>query len=441
MDKEHNSDGDIPRLEVYLKKSVLIDDEGNRQEFTEGQPTKEAIARWKQIREALAGGYLDQLVESCRQPDAITEPIEEEYTELLDRLVNAVTSEVGRAITGLTFLQLTVKSINPEQTVRLHKAGGRGQNFSWQDGIPMRVLDANFITPILRKYDLIRLNKDGLFMTRSLAENYPYSQLYKAAMRGAREEWVKIVDAIESGKLDPKLTLMHLIAKLMNRTQSFQESAEKTLAAVSKVAERGLGLEEASRFVLSFVDSSTYSARLFEVAMHSLFQVLEDAKVLPGHLKALSQMRSANKKHGNIGDIEVTVMQDSLEIMESWDAKYGKPYLREELEELHDKLRSHSETGFAGFVVDREPNLKEEIAKRIDELMQLHGVEIRVAGFSDWVQEQAKRSGLDEREFSGQWLMAFAETLCQRRRDRAPLDEPADAWVAELGNYARGWKG
>ncbi len=37
-------------------------------------------------------------------------------------------------------------------------------------------------------------------------------------------------------------------------------------------------------------------------------------------------MRSANKKHGNIGDLEVL---EKSNIIEAWDAKYGKAYLRD----------------------------------------------------------------------------------------------------------------
>ena len=35
--------------------------------------------------------------------------------------------------------------------------------------------------------------------------------------------------------------------------------------------------------------------------------------------------------------------------IESWDAKYGKTYLRDELEELNDKLKSHPQTTLVGF--------------------------------------------------------------------------------------------
>jgi hypothetical protein len=119
--------------------------------------------------------------------------------------------------------------------------------------------------------------------------------------------------------------------------------------------------------------------------MHSLFQVLEDnGGFEEGFLKKLSQMRSANKKHGKIGDIEITSgKRDSLHILEAWDAKYGKAYLRDEMEELHEKLQEHPETRLAGFVVDANPNLKPEIKRRVEELEQNHNVRIEIVEFDD----------------------------------------------------------
>ncbi|WP_223824082.1 hypothetical protein, partial [Candidatus Enterovibrio escicola] len=90
-----------------------------------------------------------------------------------------IPARIGR---GFTAILLTIKSICSEQSIRLHKGSAGGSTFSWKNGIPMRVLDKKYNTPVLRKYDLIRMNADGVFMTRSLAENYPYSELYKAAI-------------------------------------------------------------------------------------------------------------------------------------------------------------------------------------------------------------------------------------------------------------------
>ena len=108
------------------------------------------------------------------------------------------------------------------------------------------------------------------------------------------------------------------------------------------IAENTTDLESAISFIKSFVDESPYSARVFEIAMHAFFQVLQDKNVFEGVLKPLCQMRSANKKHGNIGDIEIVKKHGGLEILESWDAKYGKPYLRDELEGAGPLERRHA---------------------------------------------------------------------------------------------------
>lgn len=162
-----------PRLEVYLTRSVLFQSEKPPESFGEGAPSPQAKARLQRIKERLDAGYLANLIQACQMPAYMANPLEPQHAGLLSRLVDSVTSEVGRALVGLTVLQLCVKAIEPEQSVRLHKAGGVGSNFSWTEGIPMRVLDKNYITPILRHFDLLRLNLDGFMMTRSLAENYP----------------------------------------------------------------------------------------------------------------------------------------------------------------------------------------------------------------------------------------------------------------------------
>ena len=110
--------------------------------------------------------------------------------------------------------------------------------------------------------------------------------------------------------------------------------------------------------------------------------------------------------------------------------------MREELEELHEKLQEHPETKLAGFVVDANPNLKPEIKTRVEEIEQNHNVRIEIVEFDDWVSKQAKRISIPTKQLANLWLIAFAESLCQLRRDRAPIDEPADSWVRELRKYA-----
>ena len=430
-----------PRLEVYLNRSVLFQNEKPPESFREGAPSPQAKARLQRIKERLDAGYLTNLIQACQMPAYMANPLEPKHAELLSRLVDSVTSEVGRALVGLTVLQLCVKAIEPEQSVRLHKAGGVGSNFSWTEGIPMRVLDKNYITPTLRHFDLLRLNLDGFMMTRSLAENYPYSNLYKAAIRGARTEWMELVDLIELGAVEVETALRHLIGLLFNRSANFQRLAKIAIRTIRACLPTFVGLEDAIRFIRTFVDNSPYSARVFEVALHALFQVLAEKNVFGGVLKPLCQMRSANKKHGNIGDLEIIKKAGGLEILEAWDAKYGKPYLREELDEANEKLEDHSETEVVGFVVDSEPNKKAEIEERVREIELLHEVKIYIQGFEEWAKSQVQRASVaDTTELGKQWVLAFSECLCQLRRDLAPIDEPSDAWVTALIEHANRWQ-
>lgn len=429
-------DKEVPRLEVYLDRSVLVESDGDEIVFLEGVPTKGAKERLERIRASLADGFLADTISYSVNPANVLPILDAGHQQILHGLVSSVTSEVGRAIIGLTVLQLTIKAISPQQSIRLHKAGAGGANFSWREGIPMRVLDKSFITPVLRSSGLLNLNADGFMMTKSLAENYPYSHLYKAAIRGARREWLEIVECVENSALDALGALQNLIRLLSNRSDRFKKDAAFCIEAVKLASKKLSTVSELTRFIVNFIDTAPYSARLFEVAMHSLFQVLDEDMVFEGFLKPLSQMRSANKKHGNIGDIEILSRLGGLAILESWDAKFGKSELRDELEELNEKLLDHAETLHVGFVSDGVPRMTADLTARIQELEGLHNVSIELLSFSDWVARQLARSSKDPVDLCRRWVVAFAECLCQLRRDRAPIDEPCDAWVVALGRAA-----
>jgi hypothetical protein len=120
-----------------------------------------------------------------------------------------------------------------------------------------------------------------------------------------------------------------------------------------------------------------------EIAMHSLMQ----AAIPTGafglwELKPLSQMRSANKKHGNIGDIELL---DGKDIVESWDAKYGKAYLRDEIEEVIEKIEYHAAVQVLGFVTTEVPIKSDEIDKKIADYTELYGFSIQIMTLDNWI--------------------------------------------------------
>lgn len=424
-------------IKIYENKSELVHPDGRSEVFEEGNSDSEASTRYTNISTELRNGFLDNLIKECKKnPDIkLTLNIQDEHKNLLDVLVLSITSEVGRALVGLSVLQLVVKTMEPAQSIRLHKGGKTAYNFSWKGGISMRSLDKKYITPTLRKHNLLRLNADGFMMTRSLAENYPYSSFYKANLRGARAEWLSLVEKVETQELDAEAGLKYLIYRLFDISNEFDVITANTMSELAKV----LKLKEMSNasFVSSLlerhIEESSYAARLMEIAMHSLCQALIELEVYPDlELKPLSQMRSANKKHGNIADIEL--MQDGQIIM-AWDAKYGKTYLRDELEEIADKLTTHLEAKKVGFVTSGNPERLTELNSRILELEQLYGLELSISSFSDWVTAQYKEAeslGIKSSDIASAWLTAYTESLAQKRREVAPIDEPCQLWISDL---------
>ncbi len=427
-------------LRVFKNKSELVGSDGKKEVFLEGKCSQNAKLRYQKITRELSNDYLERQIIFCRDRAGSLElsQLKSTYTEMLNKLVNSVTSEVGRALVGLAILQLCVKAIEAKQSIRLHKSSTNRSTFSWQEGIPMRSLDKQYITPVLRKYDLLKLNADGFMMTRSLAENYPYSPVYKANIRGARLEWLNLVEAIEAEEINPEAALHCLLSQLLNKASAFQTLAAETIATLQHFLDstEEINRENIAALIWKHIDGSDYAARIMEVAMHSLMQALQEAQVFPEtELKPLSQMRSANKKHGNIGDIEILIEEN---IIEAWDAKYGKAYLRDELEELADKLLANPDVVLAGFVTSVELERQEELASRRQEIEEDFGITLEILTFSEWVQKQFTRAletGLvTEKQLASAWLIAYTESLAQKRRELAPIDEPCHQWLTNLRN-------
>ncbi len=413
-------------LDVYIDKHELHQN-GVVTTYCEGVQNIAAQQRYKRINIALANGYLYKIMEEL--PNVNFEKLSEENKDLLKSLVNGVTSEAGRALVGVTFLQLVIKSVTPAQSIRLHKGATRRGSFSWVDGISMRTIDATYSTPFLREQGLLNVNKYGVFMTRSLAENYPYSKLYKAEMRGPFSEWIDIVDAIEDGSLPALLGLQYLMALLKNKSDAFKAMADEAVALAGQYKDKSF--DHILAFMKSFFNDTEYSARAFEIIIHGFMQAMSELGMLGDfELVPMSQMRSANKKHGNIGDIE---LKDGLVVVESWDAKYGKPYLRDELEELRDKILMSSGVKTAGFIVDGEVDKRKGIMGRAEEISIETGVEIQLLSFDEWIGYEIqgmKRYQLDE--IADKWLIAVVESFSQKRQEIAPVDEPCEAWIGDL---------
>lgn len=416
------------KLTIYSHKSVL-ETNTSVSEFFEGVQTDSAKQRATAIQTAFADGFLDSLILRLTVSPASNLLLSDSAKEFLDELVDSVTSEVGRALVGLSVLQAAIKAIEPNQSIRLHKGGRSTAAFSWTEGLSMRTLDKQYITPTLRKHKLLSLNADGFMMTRSLAENYPYSKLYKAQLRGARAAWLDLVEGLEDESIDGLDGLTYLLSRLINKSSELESLAGQAISKAEDLS-RNLTPTEIYDLLRKYVYRDSYSARLFEVLLHAALQVLDDKGQLEGSLKPLSQMRSANKKHKNVGDVEIETRPGSRLILESWDAKFGKPHLREEIEELYEKLADQPECFTAGFVTSEAPVIDNDIRVRIAELEDTHGTNLEIPIVDlDGFLKRAIYPRMPADAFAPQWLVFFVSSIAQKRRHIAPIDEPCEAWL------------
>ncbi|WP_049908490.1 MULTISPECIES: hypothetical protein [Halorubrum] len=434
---DQSSEGEIePHMRVYEDKVEFVDEDGDVETYRVGTQTTQARDRYERIQRELENGFLTDLIDRVTDVEADVEiDLDEDHQEIIDKIVDSITSERGRAIAGLSAMQLAIKSIAPEQSIRLHKGSKSSAHFSWEEGLSMRSIDSTYISPVLREYDLLRVNKDGVMMTRSLAENYPYSRFYQANIRGAQDAWADLIETLEDpdSGIDPEEALKYMITALSGRGERAEEINEATLELVSDLSERNPEREMVKGIIKSHINTSPHSARIYEVALHSLYQLMEEANLLDGELKELTQMRSADKKHGNVADIEVVDPSDEFHIYSAWDAKHGKSYLRNELQEIRGKLSNHPETQTVGFITSSEPERDSQLEQQKSKIEEEFDVEIELVTFDEFCDRTL--DDLSTKMVSpSAWLTAYAETLCHRRRDRAPIDEPTQEWVSDLGD-------
>ena len=258
-------------LRVYDNRSELVLPDGTATVFKEGGMNQDAKIRYGKINQELSNNYLENQILVCRDRslDLDFSVLQQDHRSLLENLVQSITSETGRALVGVSILQLCIKAIEPQQNVRLHKGSIGKKDFSWCDGISMRSLDSSYITPILRKYELLTLSKFGFMMTRSLAENYPYSKVYKANMRGARREWMNLVELIEEDGINADLALKYTLTQLLNQADNFKKLSLQVVEKLKLFVEyKTLKRTSVLQLILDHIKQSDYAARLMEIAMH-----------------------------------------------------------------------------------------------------------------------------------------------------------------------------
>ena len=106
------------KLEIHPLSSRLFTGSKDFLEFTEGPTSESAKDRLSKLKRTLEEGWLSNLIEDCGNNPVVEHSLNEDVFVLIRKIVDSVTSEVGRAVVGLCVLQLTIKAICPDQSIR-----------------------------------------------------------------------------------------------------------------------------------------------------------------------------------------------------------------------------------------------------------------------------------------------------------------------------------
>lgn len=95
-------------LRVFKNKSELVGNDGNKEVFLEGKCSKNAKVRYQKISRELSKDYLERQIIFCRDRAGSLElsQLQSIQIDMLNKLVNSVTSEVGRALVGLAMISV-----------------------------------------------------------------------------------------------------------------------------------------------------------------------------------------------------------------------------------------------------------------------------------------------------------------------------------------------
>ncbi|WP_152420229.1 DNA methyltransferase [Halorubrum distributum] len=430
-----NTDEDPePHIRVYPDRHEIYKGGTIIEQHSTASRSDEAKQRSDDIKDSFDDGYLVEKFELVRESgtEHIPERIQnrEEFEQLqshIDQIVDGMSANRGRALAAHTVLLLAIKSLEPNQSIRLHKSS------IWKEGLPMRGIDSDYISPELSDRDLVHVNRDGVMMTRTLAENLPYGAAYPANIKGPQSSWAGVIEILEErddGEL-AEAALEYMILVLYNRGDKANELNEDAISKTENLISDGLSEKDVRQLIREHINNSDHAARLLEISLHSLYQPLQEADILDGRLKSLTQMRSADRKHGNVGDIEVVAPDDEFHVKEAIDGKYGHGLNLGELRDLGSKLRSHPETESVIFVTSVERDLSSDVKEAINRLETNFNVNIDVRSLGKHSQAVLKQYD-DAGIRPDSWLTSYVETLTHRRRDIAPIDEPTIDWVDTL---------
>ena len=123
--------------------------------------------------------------------------------------MNIIVRTRTKAAVTVTITSLVKKCVDPAQDIRRHRVEIPG-------GYSGHVLGAGTVTPFLKANGFPAVSESG-WVRRSFKQNAPYDLNYAGSIggNGLKEAFLRVLDAVECGKVDPRSLLTYMLKQLV----------------------------------------------------------------------------------------------------------------------------------------------------------------------------------------------------------------------------------
>lgn len=277
-------------------------------------------------------------------------------------------SETNRGVLAVLVTLLVKKLISPQQDIRLHQASMPG-------GFSGRGLDERAVTPFLKQHNFPAMQSGSGWLTRSLEQARPYDKDYPGKIKppAVKEAFLKLVDGIQSGKVNARKTLICIFSELSAQRD------KNTAIRLPRPTNLTI-LQITDRLRRHFDAKERGAARLPVLAVYAVYQQMikemlryEGCLLLP-----LESHTSADKKTGLLGDIQVAG-KNHLPV-EAVEIKHNIRITPALVRDCYAKFRSTSVKTF--YLLSTDSNISEmtKIQEIAAHIRSQHGCQLIVNG-------------------------------------------------------------
>ena len=205
---------------------------------------------------------------------------------------NTIVRARTKAAVTVTVTSLVKKCVDPAQDIRRHRV-------EIPDGYSGHALDAGTVTPFLKANGFPAVSESG-WVRRPFKQNAPYDLNYASPIggNGLKEAFLRVPDAVESGKADPRSLLTYMLKQLVGLRE---------LERVRLARPTGLTIPEITRRLDShFSGIGSGKVRLPILAVYAAYRQMVGSgtgRYRHMNLREMESLTMAGSRLGSIGDI------------------------------------------------------------------------------------------------------------------------------------------